>query len=501
MNIGEDVAVVSDYNTVYDVIIAGGGTAGVAAAIASARTGASTLLIERFGTLGGQLSVSGPPGFAYAYLFNSKGQQDAAGIMEETHNRLLKAGHALPHCVPRHRVSTGYSFSYIDPDWFIFLIFDMMEEEGVTLLLNSWVVDAIMEGDTIKGVVVENADGRVEIKGKVVIDCTGEAYLSAKAGVETVCAPKEGFPPHSMAFTVDGVDWDEFLSFVRSNPDQIAVDYLLADYADITAEEIREVLATCTDIREIGEIMGFFDLRNAALANGDWHEYSGAGFFITPKEGGVIQALFQHSSQYPDCLPTSAWDITKCIIECRKQNQIAWRFFKNYIPGFKNSYITKQAPELRIREGPRIVGDYTFCAEDVLEARLYDDVIGKSHFHTDTQHVATKDTLRTIEDQKVVRTPKDGKSYDLPYRCMVPKKIENLLAAGKHVSANRDVYLRYLMQTMITGQAAGVAAAISAKTGKSPRELEKDLSEVQRILIEQGAILRFEDEEALSWQK
>ncbi len=485
-----------DYNTTYDVIVAGGGTSGVAAAICAARAGAKVIVIERFGTLGGQFNVSGPPGFTYSRLFNGKGQQDSAGIIEETYQRLYRAGHALPHLKPKVRANAAYTFSYVDPDWWTFLIFDMMEEEGVDLLLNSLVAGAVVEGNTIKGVEVENADGRVKISGKIVIDCTGEGYIAAKAGVEMKCVSREKCGPHTMAFTVDGVNWDRLLDYIRRNPDQFSYKQLLSPFGTNTREKIEKVYSKCIDIKELGEIMGFYELRDMALSNGDWHPYSGAGFFLTPKEGGTIQAHFQHSSQVDHCLSTSAWDISRCIIECRKQNQIAWRFFKNYVPGFENAYITKMATELRLREGPRITGDYELCKADVVEAKTQPDVIGKSCFEADTQHVATMDTLQVIKESKLENntSPKDGGSYDIPYRCLVPQKIENLLAAGKCVSAEPNVYLRYLQQTMVTGQAAGVAAALCARDGKTPRELEEDVSELQKILLEQGAVLFFDED-------
>jgi flavin-dependent dehydrogenase len=133
---------------VYDVVICGGGTSGCAAAISAARAGAKTLLIERLGVLGGQMNVSGPPGFAYAYLFNARYEQTVGGFAEETHNRLLKAGHALPH--QKNELRAGYSFSYIDPDWFGLLMFEMMQENGVELQLHSVVVDVVMEDNSMK---------------------------------------------------------------------------------------------------------------------------------------------------------------------------------------------------------------------------------------------------------------------------------------------------------------------------------------------------------------
>src|SRR5512136_2146005 len=181
----------------FDVVVVGGGTSGVAAAIAASRAGANTILIERLGTLGGQLNVSGPPGFAYAYMFNPRGEQIIAGIMEETHSRLLKEGHAVPHTTPDFRI--GYSFSLVDPDYWGLLIFEMMAENNVHLLLYSLAVDVLKDGNAVKGVMVENTSGRQAVLGKVVIDCTGEAHIAARAGAPYEQAPKDQLEPHTVS--------------------------------------------------------------------------------------------------------------------------------------------------------------------------------------------------------------------------------------------------------------------------------------------------------------
>ena len=273
------------YDTKYDVIVCGGGTSGVAAAIASARNGAKTLLIERTGVLGGQMSLSGPPGFAYARLFNSQGKRDVGGIVEETYQRLLKSGHALPEWRSPIREKAAYTFSYIDPDWWVALVFEMMEEEGVELLLDTLVVGVEKDGDTVTGVAVENANGRNTIHGQVVVDCTGEGYVSMQAGAETACVDRDTIQPHTLAFTVDGVDWDKLLTYIRTNPDQFSFKQLIFPYENAnTREEVEEYYRKCYDIKELGEIMGFYELRDMALKNGDWHPYSGAGFFRHPRK-------------------------------------------------------------------------------------------------------------------------------------------------------------------------------------------------------------------------
>jgi hypothetical protein len=199
----------------------------------------------------------------------------------------------------------------------------------------------------------------------------------------------------------------------------------------------------------------------------------------------VIQAHFQHSSHVPNCDPTDVRDLTYGEIESRRQIVMAWKFIKKYLPGFEKAYMTRVCPELRIRESRRIMGDYVLTTEDVKEARKFDDVIGKSAFPAAGHHVASKDAIT----YDAIVYPKDGGSHDIPYRCLVPKNVENLLVAGKPISTDRDAYHRFLQQTMVTGQAAGVAAALSAKQNITPRELEKDVSKLQEILVKQGVIL------------
>ncbi len=470
----------------YDVVVVGGGTSGVAAAISSARAGAETLLIERLGVLGGQFNVSGPPGFSYAYLFNARYEQVIAGICEETHNRLLKDGKALPHLKPDFRA--GSSFSLVDPDYWGLLIFQMMEENGVNLLLHSRFVDVIKEGNDLIGVIVENPSGRQAVMGKTIIDCTGEGHLSARAGAPYEQVPKDELEPHTVAFTVDGVDWDKALEYIKENA---ATDFkfLPHPYLDWTEEEMVERIKQVKDITELAMIMGYFTFHEEALEKGEWHPYSGVGYFVMPRDNGHIQAHFQHSSQVDNADPTDVRDLTRCEIECRKQIQIALKFIKKYLPGFENSYLTRMCPELRIRESRRIMCDYKLVKEDVAEARKFDDVIAKSSFSSGAKHVATKTTLNTGTGSDDIVYPKDGGSVDIPYRCLVPKNVENLLVAGKAISTDRDSYCRFLQQTMATGQAAGVAAALCAQKGITPRQLEEDVSELQSILLDQGAIL------------
>jgi hypothetical protein len=342
----------------------------------------------------------------------------------------------------------------------------------------------LKQGNGVRGVIVENTSGRQAAFGKVTIDCTGEGDLSVRAGAPYEELPKERLQPHTLSFTVDGVDWDKVLRYIKENLNEFV--FRPHPYLNWTQEQIHERIKQVKDVAEMGELMGWISLRDQAMAKGEWHGKSGVGFFLIPREGGVIQAHFQHSSHVPNCDPTDVRDLTYAEIEARRQVQIAWKFIKKYMPGFEKSYVTRVCPEVRLRESRRIMGDYVLQSDDVVQARKFEDVIGKSSFPKGGHHVASTVTLTLDENHEY---PKDGGSHDIPYRCLVPKNVENLLVAGKPVSTDRDAYLRFLQQTMVTGQAAGVAAAVCAKTGVTPRQLEKDVSKLQEILVRQGAIL------------
>lgn len=477
---------------VYDVVVCGGGTSGTAAAVAAARGGAKTLLIERLGALGGQMNVSGPPGFSYANLFNSYNEQVVAGFAEEMHARLLKEGHAYKHDLCEYRTNSGYTFSYVDPDWWGLEIFQVMTENKVDLLLHTLVVGVQMNGNQVNGVIVENANGRLVIEAKVVIDCTGEGDIAVRAGCDYELLPRDECEPHTICFTMDGVNWDEVMQYVKENPDQIVYSGpeagVSGDYPARSLEEHYEIMRKVTSAIEYGDLRGFFKLRDEALAKGEWHQYSGVGFFFMPREGGAVEAHMQHSSQVAGCWSCDAWDLTRAEIECRQQVVIALKFFRKYMPGFQNAYLCRVGSELRLREGRRIMCDYKITRDDVATGRRFTDCIGKNQFAAGAVHVATTDTIGfTSESTK----PPKGGTNDIPYRCLVPLNVENFMVAGKHVSTDRAAYMRFLMQTVVTGQAAGVAAALCVKYGITPRQMEEEkyVTEMQDILRAQGAIL------------
>lgn len=486
----------------YDVVVVGGGVSGCAAAIASARVGANTILIERLGILGGMMNVSGPPGWAFSHLWNDRGEQIIAGLVEETHHRLEKEGHALPYPKPEDR-NFNNAYAFVDPDWWGLLIFEMIRENKVELLLHSLAVDVLKEGDKVQGVVVENTSGRMAVMGKVVIEASGEGDLAVRAGVpySKIDRTKEEIDPPSITFHMDGVDWDKVTAYYKANPDQYLGNIIgmkLTPEQEAAREKRLEELNKCKSIIDLvraGTLgaVNFPALTRKALDAGDLHPYGDLGFFFTPRDGGHIQPIFQHSAQVPNCDATDVRELSAGEAEARRQVVIALNAAKKYLPGFENAYFTRLTIGMRTREGRHMVGDYQLTSDDVEESIKFPDVIAKCAMPTMTggpfHSTAYPGSAMNIDPNRKYHRPKDGGSFDIPYRSLVPKNVENMLLAGKLFSVNEDFKRDLLPDNIATGQAAGVAAALCAKKGITPRQMEDDVKELQGTLVEQGAIL------------
>ena len=484
----------------YDVVVVGGGVSGCAAAISAARAGANTILIERLGALGGMMNVAGPPGWAFSHLWNDKGEQIIAGLVEETHHRLEKEDHALPYPKPEDRDSG--SFAFVDPDWWGLLIFEMMRENNVNLLLHSLAVDVVKEGDKVCGVVVENTSGRMAVMGKVIVECSGEGDIAVRSGVpySKVDRTKEEIDPPSITFHMDGVDWDKVTAYFKANPDQFIPDWgvQLTPAQEAAHQKSMDRLMNCDSILDLvrAGVLGQIDygkLTQDALDAGDLHPYGDLGHFFTPRQFGRIQGIFQHSAQVKDCDTTDITEWSNGEAEARRQVVISIKAVQKYLPGFENSYFTRLTSSMRTREGRHMVGDYQMQSSDVDAGAKFPDVIAKCIMSTNSGgpfHSASKPgTAMNIDPNRVSHRPKDGGSYDIPYRALVPKDVEGMLLAGKLVSVSEDFKRDLLPDNIVSGQAAGVAAALCARDGITPRELEKDVSELQDILVKQGAIL------------
>ena len=484
----------------YDVVVIGGGASGSAAAIAAAREGAKTILIETLGGIGGMLNMVGPPGWAFDHLYNNAGEQIIGGFTMELYNDLKAMDCAMDLPKPEYRRMDSPAF--IDIDWGGLLLFEKARTAGVELMLHTLAVDVLKEGNTVQGVIVENTSGRMAVMGKVIIEATGEGDIIARAGVpySQINREEEELDPPSITFHMDGVNWAETTKYFKEHPDQIIPAHI--DKNDPKNQKYVETrttaLAKCESILDLvrdGVIdqIDYDDLTQQALANGDMHPYGDLGHFFTYRQGGVIQPVFQHTAQAVDCDTTDVTEYSNGEMETRRQVVIAIPAIKKYLPGFENAYLTRMTVGMRTREGRHTVGDYQIQPEDVTRNAKFPDVMAKcamsavsgGPFHS----ASTPGKAMNLDPTRVRYQPTDGGSYDIPYRAFVPKGVEGMLMTGKLVSVTEDFKRDLLPDNIIWGQAAGIAAAVCVRTGKTPRELEEDVSEVQDILRKNGAIL------------
>lgn len=484
----------------YDVVVVGGGASGTCAAIAAAREGAKVIIIETMGAVGGMMNVTGPPGWSFDHLFNEAGERIIGGIVDEFYTELFDMGLATPLPLPENRVLNSPAF--VDIDWCGLLMFEKLREAGVHFLLHSMAVDVLKEGDCVKGVIVENCEGRMAVMGKVIIEATGEGDIAARAGVpfSRIDRTKEELDPPSITFHMDGVDWDKVTQYYKEHPDQFLPDYVRGredQYGGLVERRMNALKKydSILDMVRAGvvDVIDYHDLTMEAIANGDMHPYGDLGHFFTPREWGHMQPVFQHTAQVKDCDTSNITEYSAGEVETRRQVMIAVKAIQKYLPGYDKAYLTRITTSMRTREGRHMVGDYQMVAADVDRCAKFPDVMAKCAMNASTggpfHSASTPGTAMNANPVRSKHKPKDGGSYDIPYRAFVPKGVDGMLLTGKLVSVTEDFKRDLLPDNMIWGQAAGVAAAVCVRTGKTPRELEEDVSEVQAILRKNGAIL------------
>jgi len=429
-----------------DVLVVGGGTAGVPAAIAAARLGAKTLVVERYGFLGG-LVTGGPTGIHT--FFNCYHDEDGTGnvpesmkkqlikgLPQEIVKRLREAGGGLGHVELELSKRFISVLTPVDPEVYKWLAIELVLESGADVCLHSYVSDVIVEGDVVKGVVLESKSGREAIIAKVTVDCTGDADVAARAGAPFKFVEQSGV---SMNLRMVGVDVDKFAETMMSE----GVLRQLGRAVKIGGKKKSVVRVGCSlepwksEIEKYGA--GIRGILATSVREGDLTHMNCTGISVNGIDGK---------------------EMTKASIHLHRQIRNVARFFHDCIPGFENAYLAATGPLLGVRRTRLIEAVFDIPKEYVLKGEGAEDEIGRFGFID-------------MAEYKV----ENAGSFGIPYRSLIPKEIEGVLIAGRSMSTDTVVHnaTRNAGCCMVTGQAAGTAAALAVKENVSPSELDPQL--------------------------
>jgi hypothetical protein len=415
------------------VVVLGSGSAGSTAAIAAARAGADTLLVERYGFLGGTSTMVLDTFYGF-YTPADSAIRVVDGIPWEIVKRLYSYGMVIER---PSSYGAGQAVTY-DPTTLKVIWEQAALTAGARLLLHTFCVDVLMENGRIAGLVVAGKKGLGLIKGQVFVDASGDADLVFRSGAPFEAAGTDGQPAQSLTttFRLGNVDYEQAK---------------MVKHADLVSR-MKEA-----------NVSGDYRLPRE---EGSVHR--------TPIEGVVVTNMTRVA--YVD--GTDPIELTKAEVEGRKQALEYTRFLREQIPGYEQAYLMNFSTQIGIRETRRIRGEYRLTRDDVLNARKFDDAVAQCGAPIE-DHIGSSTRWEYVPE---------GGTYDIPYRALLPQNVGNLLVAGRCLSADHDAHasVRSMGQCMAMGQAAGTAAALSARADVSPRQL--DIITLQDRLRTDGAL-------------
>jgi hypothetical protein len=437
-----------------DVVVAGGGLTGVMAAVAAARCGASALLIEQHGSLGGVATMHLPlQGF-----FNQHGTQIVLGLGQELLERLAAKGGAGP-AVP---CELHNPFVIVDQEIVKQVCQEMIEEAGVELYLHTWVAGVHKEENRLRALFVENKSGREAIAGRIFIDCTGDGDVAARAGAPfTVGRPEDGLTQSvTLTIRLENVDTEVMRRQVLINPEKY--DLFMMPHKQFRTNR-KHIMVGLKNLVDLAEAEGFKGMPCPRVN------------YLTGLTDGtaMINMVHVHGVKCHD-----ARDLTRGEMEARRQVPIIVSFLRQYVPGFEKATLTSTANFLGVRETRHILGDYILTGDDVLAGRRFPDEIAIGGYPID------------------IHSPKGGDCYlehvplyGIPYRCLTPVGQDTLLVAGRNISADHTALAsaRVMATCIAMGQAAGVAGAMAAAEETPTRDV--NIARLQSTLLAQGVYL------------
>ena len=418
----------------FDVVVVGSGSAGSSAAIAAARLGAQTLLIDRMPFLGGTSTAVLDTFYAF-YTPGVHARRVVGGIGWEVAER-LKAQHMAFERPNTYGAGTGVTY---DPEALKLLWEELADEAKVEVLLHTWATGVERHQERVTGIRTWNKGGESQIHARAFIDASGDADVCAMAGVPYDDAKTTpNMQSLSTIFRVANVDVEKAAALPKA--------------------ELWARMRAAAESREY----------RLSRLEGSWHR--------TPHPGVITV----HMTRIPNVDATDPEQLTQAEMEGRRQVREYHRFLRDKVPGFEHSVLVATSPAIGVRESRRVVGDYRLTRDDVLAARRFEDEVALCGAPIE-DHAAAPDTRWTY-------VPDSG-VYGIPYRCLLPKGTEGLLVAGRCFSATHDAHAsaRSMATCMAMGQAAGTAAALAVAAGGTPRQVGPE--SLRACLLERGAVL------------